>query len=97
MKTALLLSLLTACSASSYIEEIECTDLNDLNRGGSVHVVGPAEDGGVVDSVWCGEDPETGLVCRDVLWWVEGGEFMTNCPTVGEDEDRGVLWVRVER
>lgn len=97
MKTTLLLALLTACSPSSSIEEIECTDLNDLNRGGSVHVVGPAEQGGIIESVWCGEDSEAGLECHEQTWWIEGGDIYTNCPTVGEDEDRGVLWVRVER
>ena len=90
----LLLALLTGCADS--IQEFECEDRDDMNRGGSVHVVGPAERGVVVDAVWCGDDDtEAGFECEDRDWWLQGVEMVVDCPVVEEDQDRGWLWVRV--
>lgn len=92
----ILMAMLVGCAGST-VTEIECEDLDELNRGGSIHVIAPADAGGVFDSVWCGDVPDLGVQCEDVPWWVEDGEVVTACPVVGEDEDRGSLWVRVER
>ena len=92
MKHLLLALLLTGCADS--VQEIECTDRDDLNRGGSVHVIGTAERGVVVDVVWCGDDDSaTGFTCEDQGAWFDGEDLVTSCPTVGDDEDRGSLWV----
>ena len=92
MKTTLLLLALAACSPSAKVQEIECTD-----RDGSDHIIGDAQDGGIIEAVWCGEDPSDGLECHDMPWWFDGDDIVTSCPAVREGGDLGVLWVRVSR
>lgn len=92
---ALLLTL-TACATTPLVFEFE--DRDDINRGGSYHVIGPAVPGMVADVVWCAEDDSaTGFGCLDRLWWYDDDAAMSSCVPVGEGEDRGLLWAWVWR